>query len=103
MLFSSREIGKENNKGPENRFVVKPEDTKKFKKYITNKDNCLSDEWLASHAIPRRALEYLRSTGNGLTERQRRLKFLEVRRERVLKLEKERVEKIGLDYITQSE
>jgi hypothetical protein len=103
MLFQSREIGKENNKGPENRFIVKPKDTKNFRDCIVNKDNPRSDEWLASHAIPRQALDHLRSTGNGLTERERKLKFLKVRRERVLELEKERVQEIGLDYIAQSE
>ena len=101
MLFSSREIGKANNKGPENRFIVRPEDNRKLKNRITAANNPPSDDWLKSHAIPKQAMEHL--SNSDLSSRERRLKFLAARRERLLDLEKQRVESVGLDYITQSE
>lgn len=101
MLFSSRDIGKDNNKGPENRFIVDPADTRTFKEVVLNADRPPSHDWLQSHAIPKSAMEHLRD--DALSSRERRLKFLESRRERILELEKQRVESIGLDYITQSE
>lgn len=102
MLFSSRDIGKENNKGPENRFIVDPKDAKDFKKYLVdNPGTPPNEEWLQSHAIPSEAMGALRDTAQ--SERQRWLNFLEIRRERILELERERVEDVGLEYITESE
>jgi hypothetical protein len=102
MLFSSRDIGKENNKGPENRFIVAPEDTKDFKSYLLDDlHNPPSDEWLASHAIPPNAMEALTETER--PERERWREFLKARRNHILQMEKKRVEEVGLDYITETE
>lgn len=102
MLFSSRDIGKENNKGPENRFIVDPKDAKRFKHELLSGSLVISsDEWLKSHAIPPEAMKALNDSE--LSERERRLAFLEERRKRILELEEQRVTDVGLDYITESE
>lgn len=102
MLFSSRDIGKDNNKGPENRFIVDPKDAQSFKRFLlTDAGDPPDSDWLASHAIPEEAMVALRERGK--SDRERWLKFLELRRERILDLEERRVTDVGLEYIRESE
>lgn len=97
MLFSSKEVGKENNKGPENRFIVKPSNEKEFKNKIKKEGNKISKEWMASHAIPYDAINKLHD--DNLGEREGKIAFLKRRRKSILKIEKERVTEVGLKYI----
>ncbi len=101
MLFSSRDIGKENNKGPENRFIVQPRDAKAFKRFLLDGDgDPPTEEWLRSHAIPPEAMDLLGDPTR--SQRDRSLGFLEKRRERILELERAHVEDLGLEYITET-
>ena len=98
MLFSSRDIGKEYNKGPENRFIIDPKDAKNFKRrLLDDPGHPPDDEWLRSHAIPPDAMEALANTSK--SEAERALAFLHSRREHILDLEQKRVTWAGLDYI----
>jgi hypothetical protein len=97
MLFSSKEIGKENNKGPENRFIVRPKNEKEFKERI-KKDDKISEDWMDSHALPYDSLSILKDSN--MSEKESKISFLECRREKIIKMEKSHVNSIGSKYIS---
>ena len=79
------------SKSTENRFMVDPEQAGEFRDALLSGGRSLSAAFFESHAIPAKAMEALRRADFGA--------FLRLRREHLLELEMEFVEKLGLKYL----
>ncbi|MDM8564390.1 DUF262 domain-containing protein [Candidatus Halobeggiatoa sp. HSG11] len=78
------------NSSPENCFIVKPQNSSKFKNYLLNPLETWDKDFLRSHAISEDAAQALKQDDYET--------FLSERRQTLIELEKSFIEPLGLDY-----